>query len=134
MMLDACAIISLITDEPTKPFYADALAKAKLPFTSSLAAWEAVIVLSNPAKLNLPFKKTLAFLLDWLEIQKIGLQDINAPVQVLTFAVEVAEAQGIGKKALSNLDCFHFAYAKALGVGLLTLDQKLLDAGVGIKV
>ncbi len=83
MMLDACVLISLVTDEHTKPFYAEELAKAKRPFTSSPAAWEAVIMLSNPDKFNLPFKKTLAFLLDWLEIQNIGLQDINAPIQVL---------------------------------------------------
>ncbi len=33
-----------------------------------------------------------------------------------------------------EVDCFHYAYAKAIGFPLLTLDQKLLDAGVGVEV
>jgi ribonuclease VapC len=39
----------------------------------------------------------------------------------------VAEQSGLGKRHLSNLDCFHYAHAKAAGVPLLTLDRLLRD-------
>ena len=44
---------------------------------------------------------------------------------LLAHAVAVAERHGIGKRALSNFDCFHYAYAKAAGAPLLTLDKRL---------
>jgi hypothetical protein len=33
----------------------------------------------------------------------------------------------IGKRALGNLDCFHYAYEKVADGPLLTLDQKLRE-------
>ena len=37
----------------------------------------------------------------------------------------MAEKHGVGKRALSNFDCFHYAYAKTTNEPLLTLDERL---------
>jgi len=48
-------------------------------------------------------------------------------------AVAVAEQHGLGRRALSNFDCFHYAYAKATGDPLLTLDERLRATDVETK-
>jgi ribonuclease VapC len=45
----------------------------------------------------------------------------------------VAEKHGIGRRALSNFDCFNYAYAKACGVPLLTLDRLLRQSDVATE-
>ena len=42
----------------------------------------------------------------------------------------VAEKHGIGKRALSNFDCFHYAHAKVAGAALLTYDRLLRETDV----
>ncbi len=49
----------------------------------------------------------------------------TSPHEVLSYAVAVAEKHGLGKRHLSNFDCFHYAHAMAANVPLLTLDQLL---------
>jgi ribonuclease VapC len=48
MFVDAGAIVSLIAGEPTAADYAAALERSKSPWTSALAAWEAIVVLARP--------------------------------------------------------------------------------------
>ena len=69
--------------------------------------------------------RSFAFVTEWLELRDIDLRETDAPAAVLHHAVAVAQAHGIGKRALSNFDCFHYAYAKAAGQPLLTLDALL---------
>lgn len=52
-------------------------------------------------------------------------RDPSTPARILTYAIAVAERYGIGKRALSNFDRFHYAYAKAAGCSLLTFDKLL---------
>jgi ribonuclease VapC len=125
MFVDACAIVALLTDEPTAPAYEAALSRARNAVTSPLAAWEAIIVLSQRGKLNLPYSKTETIVCEWLGERGIELQEGGSPSEILSHAVRVAEKFGIGKRGLSNLDCFHYAYAKALKQSLLTLDAEL---------
>jgi ribonuclease VapC len=62
---------------------------------------------------------------EWLEARDIALRDAPSPRRVLAHAVAVAEAHGVGKRRLSNFDCFHYAYAKAADEPLLTLERPL---------
>ncbi len=62
---------------------------------------------------------------EWLGARDIALREPGRPPDVLAFAVAVAEKHGLGKRALSNFDCFHYAYAKATGAEMLTLDRLL---------
>ena len=55
----------------------------------------------------------------------IGLRESPAPREVSARPVAVAEAHGVGKRALSSLDCFHYAYAKVAREPVFTLDARL---------
>jgi ribonuclease VapC len=125
MFVDACAIVSIFAGEDTAPAYEAALAKADDAFTSPLAAWEAIIVLSRPEQLNCGYGVAHAVVTEWLELRNIGLRETGSPAEALLHAVEVAEKHGIGKRALSNFDCFHYAHAKVARQPLLTLDRLL---------
>jgi ribonuclease VapC len=130
MFLDACAIVSMITAEPTAPAYERALADVDEASTSILAAWEAIVILSRGDKLNVSFPEAEIVVLEWLDARAIRLREPVSPRRVLAFATDVAQKHGVGKRALSGLDCFHYAYAKALGQPLLTLDRKLRQTDV----
>jgi ribonuclease VapC len=125
MFVDACAIVSLMTGEATAPAYEASLAQTAMASTSAMAAWEAIIVLSQPGKLDLPYSRTETIVCQWLEARRIELREPTSPRTVLSHAVAVAEHYGLGKRGLSNLDCFHYAYAKTLRLPLLTLDAEL---------
>lgn len=130
MFVDACVIVSILTREPSAATYRQALNASNTPFTSALAAWEAIIILAKPDRLNCSYGAAETAVVLWLEDNRIALRDDHVPRKVLSFAVEVAERYGLGKRALSNFDCFHYAHAKAAGVPLLTLDRLLRETDV----
>jgi len=129
MFVDACAIVAIMHRETTGPVYERALIAADSPFTSPLAAWEAVLILAHPNKLNCSYRQAEKVVRAWLERQRIELRDADAS-SVLTSAVMAAELYGVSRRQLSNFDCFHYAQAKAAGVPLLTLDQRLRETDV----
>lgn len=130
MFVDACAIVSMMAGEASADTYEAALIEAKAPFTSVLAAWEAIIVLSRPDQLDCPYSAAEGAVVEWLEARNIRLREPGSPRRVLQYAVAVAEQHGIGKRHLSNFDCFHYAYAKAMRAPLLTMDQLLRETDV----
>jgi ribonuclease VapC len=130
MFVDACAIVALIAGEDTADAYETALMEAKAPFTSVLAAWEAIIVLSRPDQLNCRYSVSEAVVTEWLAARNVMLREPAAPKRVLSYAVGVAEKHGIGRRYLSNFDCFHYAYAKAMRAPLLTTDQLLRETDI----
>jgi ribonuclease VapC len=132
MFVDACAIVSIFAGEESAALYEEALLTAEAPFTSALAAWEAIIVLSRPDQLACSFLDAHAVVTEWLELRDIALHETGAPAHVLLQAVTVAQEHGIGKRALSNFDCFHYAYAKVAGEPLLTLDELLRQTDVEV--
>jgi ribonuclease VapC len=133
MFVDACAIVSIMAGEDTAPAYEAALAQAESAFTSPMAAWEAIIVLSRPDQLDCRYSEAAEAVVEWLDARGIDLRGASSPRDMLAYAVDVAEKCGIGRRALSNFDCFHYAHAKAAGVPLLTLDQRLRQTDVSTK-
>jgi ribonuclease VapC len=95
-----------------------------------MAAWEAIIVLSRPDQLDCRYSGVAEAVVEWLDARGIDLREASTPRDVLAYAVAVAEKHGVGRRALSNLDCFHYAHAKAAGAPLLTLDQLLRQTDV----
>ncbi|MGE0279945.1 MAG: type II toxin-antitoxin system VapC family toxin [Rhizobiaceae bacterium] len=95
-----------------------------------MAAWEAIIILSRPDQLDCPYTASESLVVDWLSERQIELREPTLPREVLSYGVAVAEKHGLGKRHLSNFDCFHYAYAKASGGPLLTLDQLLRETDV----
>jgi ribonuclease VapC len=130
VFVDACAIVSIFANEETAPAYEQALLAAEAPFTSALAAWEAIIVLSRSDQLDCSYLDAHAVVTEWLELRDIALRDAGPPEEVLRQAVAVAQQHGIGKRALSNFDCFHYACAKSADAPLLTLDALLRQTDV----
>jgi ribonuclease VapC len=133
MFVDACAILSIMAGEDTAPTYEAALTQADSAFTSPMAAWEAIIVLSRPDQLDCRYSEAAGAVIEWLDARGVELREASEPREVLLYAVEVAEKHGVGRRALSNFDCFHYAHAKAAGVSLLTLDQLLRQTDVSTK-
>jgi ribonuclease VapC len=70
---------------------------------------------------------------EWLEARDIALRETRSPREALAHAVAVAQKHGVGKRALSNFDCFHYAYAKATNEPLLTLDARLRATDVAMR-
>jgi ribonuclease VapC len=130
MFVDACAIISMFAQEETAIAYEQALEAATSPWTSALAAWEAIIILSRPDQLNCRYSQAQDAVVEWLDARNIELRETTSAHDVLTNAVAVAENHGIGKRSLSNFDCFHYAYAKVADVPLLSLDRKLRETDI----
>jgi|SRR5271155_4438856 ribonuclease VapC len=129
MFVDACAIVSIMTGEETAAAYERALDQGGA-WTSPLAAWEAIIVLSRPDQLNCRYSQAERVVTDWLAARDIALHEMSSAREVLSHAVAVAEKHGVGRRALSNFDCFHYAYAKAAEDSLLTLDERLLATNI----
>ena len=125
MFVDACAIVAIMAGEESAQAYEAALAAVSAAWTSPLAAWEAIIVLSRADQLNCRFSQAEGAVVEWLEARDIALRDPPPPREVLTRAIAVAEKHGVGKRSLSNFDCFHYAYAKTAAEPLLTLDRLL---------
>lgn len=132
MFVDACVIVALMAGEETAEAYESALLTAKSPFTSPLAAWEAIIVLSRPDQLNCRYSEAEGAVVEWLETRGIDIRESGSPRTILGYAVAVAEKHGIGRRYLSNFDCFHYAYAKTAEQPLLTLDQLLRETDADI--
>ncbi|CAD7040496.1 PIN domain-containing protein [Pseudorhizobium endolithicum] len=72
-------------------------------------------------------------MVEWLEDRRIELRDIGSPRQILHHAVAVAESHGIGRRYLSNFDCFHYACAKVAGQPILTTDLLLRETDIDTK-
>jgi ribonuclease VapC len=130
MFVGACAIVSIIAGEDSAVAYEGALAATTEAFTSPMAAWEAIIVLSRPDQLNCLYHQAEQVIVEWLAARNIALRDPTSPARILSYAVAVAERHGLGKRALSNFDCFHYAYAKAAGCSLLTFDKLLRETDI----
>lgn len=131
MFVDACAIVSIMAGEETAPAYEAALARADSPFTSAMAAWETIIVLSRPDQLDCRYSDAETVVTEWLDARGIEIRETTAPRAVLAYAVEVAEKHGVGRRALSNFDCFHYAYARVAEAPILTLDRLLRQTDAG---
>lgn len=132
MFVDACAIVSLLTREETASAYRTALTAASEPFTSPLAAWEAILVLSRPGSLDCRFSEAATVVVEWMDMNGITLREPGDARDILAHAVAVAEQHGVGKRALSNFDCFHYAHAKVAETPLLTLDRLLRQTDVTV--
>ena len=126
MFVDACAIVSILSREPDAESYAAALELVDEPITSSLAAWEAILVLSRPDKLDRTFKQAERIVCDWLSERGIAMRESLAPpAQTLSLAIHAAQTWGRSRSKLSSYDCFHYAFAKSAGVTMLTRDRAL---------
>lgn len=81
MFVDACAIVSIVTGEETAAAYDASLSGASDPFTSPLAAFEAIIVLARPDHLKCSYAEAEALVVAWLAERHIDLREPTSPVR-----------------------------------------------------
>lgn len=133
MFVDACAIVSILSEEPDAESYAKALTGAREPFTSALAAWEAIVVLSRPEKLGRPLPEVEQFVCEWLTSNQIALRSPRLTERdMLRHAIHALATYGGGANRLNAMDCFHYAHAKAAGAPILTNDRLLRATDVAV--
>jgi ribonuclease VapC len=126
MFVDACAIVSILSEEPDAAAYAAALQATADLCTSPMAAWEAVMILARPEKLDLTLALAETVVCEWLDSRQIIImQPKMAPRDILALAVACAGQGKTGPHKLSGFDCFHYAHAKAEGGMMLTMDMGL---------
>lgn len=130
MYVDARAIIAMIAGEPQAEKCEAALAKARDAFTSPLAAFEAIMLLSRKDQLDCSYKQAELVVTEWLAARNIELRNPASPARLLSLAVSAAQEHGVGRKALTSFDCFHYAYAKAARRPLMTLESRLRETDV----
>lgn len=130
MYVDACAIVALLSLEESADAYGAALDAADQPWTSALAAFEAVLVLSRPEKLNQGYPETEALVSEFLGLRGVALLSPGDAKSILGLAVSAAARHGVGRRRLSSFDCFHYAFAKSEDSALLTMDEALRETDV----
>lgn len=69
---DVCAIVSIFAEEDSSPGHERALASADAPFTPTLAAWEAITILSRPDQLDCAYLDAHAVVTEWLDLRNTG--------------------------------------------------------------
>ncbi|WP_020179844.1 type II toxin-antitoxin system VapC family toxin [Methylopila sp. M107] len=130
MFVDACAIVSLLSLEETAERYGSCLDGADDAWTSPMAAFEAILVLARPEKLDLSYEAVEAIVVEFLDARDIEVREPGSPRQLLSNAVRAAARYGVGRRKLSTFDCLHYAAAKVAGCRLLTMDELLRETDV----
>lgn len=118
MFVDASAIAAVLLSEPEAGQIGAAIDGATEPFTSPLAAFEAVLAVTRASRLSLPAARRVvrAFLV------RSGVEVRPVDDRVGEIALDAHERYGRGRGHSAKLnfgDCFSYAMAKAAGVGLL---------------
>ncbi len=131
MFVDACAIVSIMSQEGDAEEYAAAIEANPHSFTSAMAAWEACVILARKDKFDISFEQAGELVCAWLGERGIELRDSKQTAEVIVkAALDAASRYGSSRRKLSSFDCFHYAYARAEGMPLLTRDSILRQTDV----
>lgn len=118
MFVDASAIVAILTREPDADALADALEAARLPITSPIAVFEAVLGIcrkhhASVAEARVDVQEFLAA----ADIRTVSITDKEAETALEAFA---RYGKGRGHPAQLNMgDCFAYATAKNHRASLL---------------
>lgn len=124
MFIDACAIIALLSDEPEAARVSDAIASAKVSFTSPVAILETVLGLARPNKFNLPIPAVENLVQEFLDERGIEVRDLPPAAETTRLALVAAHRYRSGRHGLNLGDCLHYACARFHGVAILaTADE-----------
>ncbi|MFN3720811.1 MAG: type II toxin-antitoxin system VapC family toxin [Rhizobium rhizophilum] len=124
MFIDACAIIALLSDEPEATRVSDALASAKLPFTSPVVILETVLGLARPDKLDLPIPAVEDLVREFLDARGIEIRDLPPAAETTRLSLIAAHRYRTGRHGLNLGDCLHYASAKFHDVPILATAEE----------
>lgn len=130
MFVDASAIIAILSQEPEKDAFIDALESpsAEERITSVIAVWEAIAGLAR--RMSIPLSIAESDVRDFLGAASINV--IPLTLDHLSPALDAFNRYGRHRlpedernKALNLGDCFHYAAARRAGTGILHKDAGL---------
>ena len=118
MFVDASAIVAILTGEPEADTLADALEAARLPITSPIAVFEAVLGICR--KRHASVAEARDDVRDFLETA--GIRTVSITGREADTALDAFSRYGKGRGHPAQLnmgDCFAYAAARHHGAGLL---------------
>ena len=124
MFVDACAIISLLSDESEADRVSDALVSAERRMTSPVAVLEAALGLARPDKFDLSVEAVEPLILEFLDERGIEIRDLPPAKETTRLALSAAHRYRGGRHGLNLGDCLHYACAKFHGVPILATDDE----------
>ncbi len=118
IVVDASAIVAMLTREPEADALLSALAAADGAETTPIASYEAVLGVSRKRQWSVAEAET--HVVDFLRAAGIAVQPIQPETAHVALEAFARYGKGSGHPARLNLgDCFIYAQAKAGGVSLL---------------
>lgn len=130
MFVDASAIIAILSQEPEKNSFVDALEGAPVEerITSVIAVWEAIAGFAR--RMSIPLTVAESDVREFLSVASIEV--IPLTLDHLSPALDAFDRYGRHRlpesernKALNLGDCFHYAAARRAGTGILHKDAGL---------
>lgn len=118
MMIDASAIVAMLTDEPEGPVLAERLARAREPITTAVALFEAVLGIAR--RRAVPPAEARAIVAELLTTVGIRMVPITPEMGDHALDAFARYGKGTGHPAQLNMgDCFAYAAARAHRAALL---------------
>ena len=122
IVVDASAIVAMLTREPDADALLSALAAADGAETTPIASYEAVLGVSRKRQWSVAEAET--HVVDFLRAAGIAVQPIQPETAHVALEAFARYGKGSGHPARLNLgDCFIYAQAKAGGASLLYKGQ-----------
>jgi ribonuclease VapC len=118
MFVDASAIVAILTREPDADALADAIESARLPITSAVAVFEAVLGICRKRHASVAeAQEDIREFLETASIRTVSITGKEAETALDAFA---RYGKGRGHPAQLNMgDCFAYAVAKNYRASLL---------------
>lgn len=118
MFVDASAFLAIVLDEPDGQRFSRAMENAERLFTSPISVFE--IVAAVMRERTVARREVQRAVERALRIANVEIVPINEEIGGLALEAFERYGKGRGHKAQLNMgDCFAYACAKSLGVGLL---------------
>lgn len=115
--IDASAIVAIIIQETSWAALEKNLSDAELLYSSPTSIWEATIAISRVKDFSIAFSNEIvAEFCDMYEIQIVPIDENIGNLAIAAFA---KYGKGRHKAKLNFGDCFSYACAKYLNVGLI---------------
>ena len=124
MLIDACAIVAILSDEPEAVRCSNALLRAEKRITTAIVVWEAAVALARPDKFAVPVEITQALVMKFLEERSIELCELPPAPKTVALTLGAAGKYRTSSRKLNLADCFHYAAAKYYGVPVLSTDDE----------
>lgn len=119
MFVDAAATVAVLGAEAESARCGAAIDAATEPFTSPIAAWEAILALARADKFGtLDLAETAVH--QFLEDRGIELRQLPPVTETLELSTEAARKYRSPRARLNLADCFHYACAKHYGAAVLS--------------